>query len=78
MCQCVVHGDCALEIAVPMKERDAGAPAPRALAGTVSGLRRLTHDVSALDIDLEGVLDFEAGQFALLTVPGIVGPAPIP
>ncbi|HEY4909091.1 MAG TPA: FAD-binding oxidoreductase, partial [Methylomirabilota bacterium] len=32
-----------------------------------------THDVAAFDIDLEGALDFEAGQFALLTVPGIVG-----
>jgi toluene monooxygenase electron transfer component len=73
MCQCVAHGDCALEIAVPLKEREEGAPAPRALAGTVRALRRLTHDVAAFDIDLEGALDFEAGQFALLTVPGIVG-----
>ncbi len=73
MCQCVAHGDCALEIAVPLKEREEGAPAPRALAGTVRALRRLTHDVAAFDIDLEGALDFEAGQFALLNVPGIVG-----
>ncbi|HEY4911972.1 MAG TPA: 2Fe-2S iron-sulfur cluster-binding protein, partial [Methylomirabilota bacterium] len=34
MCQCVAHGDCALELAVPLKEREAGAPSPRALAGT--------------------------------------------
>ena len=73
MCQCVAHGDCALEIAAPLREREAGAPAPRALAGTVRDLRRLTHDVAAFDVDLEGALDFEAGQFALLTVPGIVG-----
>ena len=36
-------------------------------------LRRLTHDVTAFDLDLDGPLDFDAGQFALLTVPGIAG-----
>ncbi len=37
------------------------------------GYRRLTHDVAAFDVDLDGPLDFEAGQFALVTVPGIAG-----
>src|SRR5262249_22898783 len=37
------------------------------------GLRRLTHDVAAFDVDLEEAVDFEAGQFALLTMAGIVG-----
>jgi toluene monooxygenase electron transfer component len=73
MCQCVAQGDCALEIGVLLKERETGTPAPRALGGTVRDLRRLTHDVAAFDIDLESALDFEAGQFALLTVPGIIG-----
>src|SRR5262249_13785999 len=35
--------------------------------------RRLTHDVAAFDVDIDAPLDFAAGQFALLTVPGIVG-----
>jgi toluene monooxygenase electron transfer component len=73
MCQCVAQGDCALDVGIPLKERETGTPAPRALGGTVRRLRRLTHDVAAFDIDLEGALDFEAGQFALLTVPGITG-----
>src|SRR5215831_14664059 len=35
--------------------------------------RRLTHDVVAFDVGLDEPIDFEAGQFALLTVPGIRG-----
>jgi toluene monooxygenase electron transfer component len=71
MCQSVAHEDCALEVGVPLKE--ASAPAPHALGGVVRGCRRLTHDVLAFDLDLDGPLDFAAGQFALLTVPGIAG-----
>jgi toluene monooxygenase electron transfer component len=71
-CQSVAEEDCALEV-FALKTRAPGASAPRALAGTVRDLRRLTHDVVAFDIDLEGPLDFAAGQFALLTVPGIAG-----
>ena len=73
MCQCVAHEDCTLEIGVPLKARETGTPAPRALGGIVRDPRRLTHDVVAFEIDLDGTLDFEAGQFALLTVPGITG-----
>ena len=71
MCQSVAHEDCVLEVGAPFKE--ATAPAPRALAGLVRGSRLLTHDVLAFDVDLDQPLDFAAGQFALLTVPGIVG-----
>ena len=71
MCQSVAGEDCALEIGAPLKE--ASAPAPRALGGLVLGSRRLTHDVLAFDLELDGPLDFAAGQFALLTVPGIEG-----
>src|SRR2546428_12396928 len=52
MCQCVAQEDCALEIGIPLKERETGTPAPRALGGTVRHPRRLTHDVVAFDIDL--------------------------
>jgi toluene monooxygenase electron transfer component len=37
------------------------------------GVRRLTHDVVAFDVEIDAALDFAAGQFALITVPGIVG-----
>jgi len=73
MCQSVAHEDCGLEVALALKLREPGAPTPRAMAGVLRGCRRLTHDVAAFDLDLDGPLDFEAGQFALLTVPGIPG-----
>jgi toluene monooxygenase electron transfer component len=71
MCQCVAEDDCALEIGVPLKPPE--APAPRGRAGVVRECRALTHDVMAIDVDLDEPLDFEAGQFALVTVPGIAG-----
>ncbi|HJV57986.1 MAG TPA: 2Fe-2S iron-sulfur cluster binding domain-containing protein [Methylomirabilota bacterium] len=72
MCQCVAREDCALEVG-GLKSSDAGALAPGALGGRVRDLRRLTHDVVAFDVELDRPLDFAAGQFALLTVPGIAG-----
>ena len=72
MCQCLARDDCALEVGV-LRTREAGAPLPGALGGHVRGWRRLTHDVAAFDVTLDRPLDFDAGQFALLSVPGIAG-----
>jgi toluene monooxygenase electron transfer component len=72
MCQCLAREDCALEVGV-IKASEAGTPLPGALGGHVRDWRRLTHDVAAFDVDLDRPLDFVAGQFALLTVPGITG-----
>ena len=72
MCQCRAGEDCALEVGV-LKTSEASAPRPGALGGHVRDWRRLTHDVAAFDVDLDRALDFDAGQFALLTVPGIAG-----
>src|SRR5467141_713030 len=72
-CQSVAHDDCALEVGGTLKSREPSASAPRALGGVVRALRRLTHDVAAFDVEIDAPLDFAAGQFALLTVPGIPG-----
>ena len=70
-CQSVAGEDCALEV-FGLKTREAGS-APRALSGILRDLRPLTHDVVAFEVELDTPLDFDAGQFALLTVPGIAG-----
>jgi toluene monooxygenase electron transfer component len=72
MCQCLAREDCALEVGV-LTTREPHAPLPGALGGHVRGRRLLTHDVAAFDVDLDRPLDFDAGQFALLTIPGIIG-----
>ena len=72
MCQCVAREACTLEVAA-LKARDPAPPSPVALAGVLGGLRRLTHDVVAFELTLDRALDFDAGQFALLAVPGIAG-----
>jgi len=71
-CQSVAHDECALEVG-PLKAREPNTSGPRVLGGVVRGLRRLTHDVTAFDVEIDGPLDFAAGQFALITVPGIPG-----
>ena len=73
-CQSVARADCAVEIGGTLKPREPGvAAALRALAGVVRACRRLTHDVVALEVEIDAPLDFDAGQFALITVPGIAG-----
>ncbi len=74
MCQSVARGDCALEIGVALKSPELSAPTPRGLGGIVRGFRRLTHDVAAFAVNIDEALDFDAGQFALVAVPGIAGP----
>jgi toluene monooxygenase electron transfer component len=72
MCQCLAREACTLAVSV-LKERAPDVPIPGALGGRVRGWRRLTHDVAAFDLDVDRPLEFDAGQFALLTVPGIAG-----
>lgn len=71
-CQSVAREDCALEIGM-LKTREPNTVAPRALGGVIRAMRPLTHDVVAFDVELDAALDFDAGQFALLSVPGIAG-----
>jgi len=71
-CQSVAREDCTLEVG-PLKAREPDASTPRAMGGVVRDVRRLTHDVVAFDVEIDAALDFAAGQFALVTVPGIAG-----
>ncbi len=71
-CQSVARDGCTLEVG-PLKAREPDASTPRAMGGVVRDVRRLTHDVVAFDVEIDAALDFAAGQFALVTVPGIAG-----
>jgi toluene monooxygenase electron transfer component len=73
MCQAVARQDCALEVATAVKTMESGAFPPRASGAVIRRSTMLTHDVVALDVLLERPIDFEAGQFVLMTVPGIAG-----
>jgi toluene monooxygenase electron transfer component len=72
-CQSLAHDDCALEVGGTLKSPEPNISAPRVLGGVVGGLRRLTHDVAAFDVEIDAPLDFAAGQFALISAPGISG-----
>jgi toluene monooxygenase electron transfer component len=73
MCQSLARDHCTLEVGGTLKSREPSPPGPRAQGGVLHAYRRLTHDVAAFDLALDEPLDFEAGQFALVSVPGIVG-----
>jgi toluene monooxygenase electron transfer component len=73
MCQSVALEDCALQVGAALKPGEPEAAPPRALRGSLGAFRRLTADVAAFEVGLDEPLDFAAGQFALLRVPGIVG-----
>jgi toluene monooxygenase electron transfer component len=74
MCQSVPGSPCELEIArgvvTPMPS---GACVPVHLAAVMRSRQTLTHDVVSLAVDLERPIDFEAGQFMVMSVPGISG-----
>src|SRR5262249_52353828 len=73
MCQGIARADCALEVTSSVKAMTPGASLPTTRAAVIGRSTMLTHDVVALDAELERPMDFEAGQFVLVTVPGIVG-----
>jgi len=73
MCQCAAQGDVAIEVASFVYPMDAGACRADALSGTVRAVRALTHDVSALEVDLDAPCEFDAGQFMAMKAPGVQG-----
>jgi toluene monooxygenase electron transfer component len=73
MCQSQALGECALEVMVRVEPMAAGACVPGHLAGVIRTYTSLTHDVVLLDLELDRPLGFEAGQFVLMGVEGIVG-----
>jgi toluene monooxygenase electron transfer component len=73
MCQCSALGDVSVEVASFVQEAEPGVCLPAAVKGRIRDTLMLTHDVMQLDIDLATPIEFEAGQFVLIEVPGVVG-----
>lgn len=73
MCQARAVADC--EIAVPAKMDSVPAShiPPISTRGEIADATRLTDDVIAFAIELADPIDFEAGQFVVIQIPGVVG-----
>jgi toluene monooxygenase electron transfer component len=73
MCQSMARTDCEVEVASLVKTMQPSACRPVHVEAMVRRRQPLTHDVAALDLDLPRPVDFDAGQFMVMTVPGIAG-----
>lgn len=73
MCQSVARADCSLEVTNVVRPMPPGACLAFAVGAAVRGVAPLTHDVVSLRLDLDQPVDFEAGQFMVMRVPGIPG-----
>jgi toluene monooxygenase electron transfer component len=73
MCQALPGGDCGLEVRTAVTRMPETACVPGHLGAVIRQRTTLTHDVVTLALELERPLDFEAGQFVVMTVPGISG-----
>lgn len=73
MCQCVARSDAVIEVASFVQTMEAGACVPDFSGGTIRSVEALTADVAFLEIELWEPLQFDAGQFVLIQVPGVTG-----
>ena len=73
MCQCTAKSDVVIEIPAFVQTMEAGACTPAFLGGHIKSVKALTHDIAFLEIELGEPLEFDAGQFVLIKVPGVPG-----
>jgi toluene monooxygenase electron transfer component len=71
MCQCAAEEALTLEVSKFVYAVEPGACVPQTCAGTLRGVRPLTHDVMGFALELERPRDFDAGQFTLLAAEGV-------
>jgi len=62
-CQSVARSDVRVEVAL--------APARPTIEGRVAATRKLTHDITRLDVELARPLAYQAGQFATIGIDGL-------
>lgn len=73
LCQCVPEADCEIEIDEFAYLMDAGYCSPSTYDGTISSWTPLTSDTAVFTVELDRSFDFDAGQFALLSIEGVQG-----
>lgn len=73
LCQCTAQGDVTAEIPKLVYSTPPGACEAHAATGRVSAVRPLTHDVAAVDVELDAPIDFDAGQFMAVETPDVKG-----
>lgn len=73
LCQCAPRGECELEVTESVGSTAPEFIRPFAVRGMVTRWELLTHDVASWDIVLEAPMNYEAGQFVLVSIPGIEG-----
>ncbi len=73
MCQCVAQGDLTVEVSKFVYATDPGTCTADAKQGVIKSIRHLTHDVAAIDVELDAPCNFDAGQFMTVAAAGVVG-----
>lgn len=73
LCQCAPATDCVIEVANFVYASDPGACLPHSSSGVISRWEMLTHDVASWEIELKAPIEFNAGQYVLVKLPGIDG-----
>lgn len=73
MCQCTAKSNVVIEVAAFVQTMEAGACTPDFLRGHIKTVQALTHDVAFIEIELCDPLEFDAGQFVVIQVPGVLG-----
>jgi toluene monooxygenase electron transfer component len=73
LCQCIPATDLVVEIGANVLSRSLGSHIPQHYSASLHSFDDLAPGVAAFTCDLECPMNFEAGQFALLSAPGISG-----
>jgi toluene monooxygenase electron transfer component len=72
MCQSRATSDCVLRVPANVVQASTGSP-PKHGSGQVRNVEHLTDDVMHFELALPTPMTFDAGQFVVLTAPGIRG-----
>lgn len=73
LCQCAALTDCVVAVANFVYATDPGVCLPRLLRGVIGTWQMLTGDVAYFEVGLQEPVEFDAGQFMLMSLPAIRG-----